>query len=148
MGQGDKCWPEKYPFPVALEREGTAQPIFLSFQTPDQPLGQCLHLLTPLMHPLMNLWWWFWQLLYTWQFSEKQKTFRGSYIIFIYEWQLRRGSPEEYRNEQKRMKSWVILCLKTNIQGLLWWLSGKESICQCKRHGFDPWSGKIPHAME
>lgn len=38
MEEGEKCWPEKYPFPVALEREGTAQPIFLSFQTPDQPV--------------------------------------------------------------------------------------------------------------
>ena len=28
------------------------------------------------------------------------------------------------------------------------WLSGKESACQCRRHGFDPWSGKIPHAPE
>ena len=26
----------------------------------------------------------------------------------------------------------------------LWWLSGKESICQCRRHVFGPWSGKIP----
>ena len=32
--------------------------------------------------------------------------------------------------------------------GLPWWLSGKESICQCRRHGFDPLSGKIPHAWE
>ena len=23
------------------------------------------------------------------------------------------------------------------------WLCGKESTCQCKRHGFDPWVGKI-----
>ena len=22
----------------------------------------------------------------------------------------------------------------------------KESACQCRRHGFDPWSRKIPHA--
>ena len=28
--------------------------------------------------------------------------------------------------------------------GLPQWLSGKESTCQCKRLGFDPWSGKIP----
>ena len=27
---------------------------------------------------------------------------------------------------------------------LPWWLSGKESVCQCKRHGFDPGIGKIP----
>ena len=32
--------------------------------------------------------------------------------------------------------------------GLPWWLSGKESACQCRRHGFSPWSGKIPHATE
>ena len=24
------------------------------------------------------------------------------------------------------------------------WLSGKESACQCRRHGFDPWFKKIP----
>ena len=30
--------------------------------------------------------------------------------------------------------------------GLPWWLSGKEFACQCKRHEFDPWSGKILHA--
>ena len=29
--------------------------------------------------------------------------------------------------------------------GLPRWLSGKESACQCKRHKFDPWSGKSPH---
>ena len=24
------------------------------------------------------------------------------------------------------------------------WLSGKESTCQCRRHGFNPWVRKIP----
>ena len=31
--------------------------------------------------------------------------------------------------------------------GLSWWLSGKESVCQCRAHrrcGFDPWVRKIP----
>ena len=28
--------------------------------------------------------------------------------------------------------------------GLLWWLSGKESTCQCRRWRFDPWVGKLP----
>ena len=28
--------------------------------------------------------------------------------------------------------------------GLLWWLWDKESACQCKRHRFDPWVGKMP----
>ena len=34
-----------------------------------------------------------------------------------------------------------------NRSGLLRWLSGKESTCQYRRrrrHGFDPWVGKIP----
>ena len=33
-------------------------------------------------------------------------------------------------------------------QGLPWWRSGWESVCQCRGHGFKPWSGKIPHAAE
>ena len=32
--------------------------------------------------------------------------------------------------------------------GFPWWLSGKELTCQRRRHGFDPWSEKMPHAME
>ena len=24
----------------------------------------------------------------------------------------------------------------------------KKSACQCRRHGFDPWSGRILHAVE
>ena len=34
------------------------------------------------------------------------------------------------------------------VAGLLWWLSGKESTCQWKRHGFSLWSGKILHVVE
>ena len=29
-------------------------------------------------------------------------------------------------------------------RGLPRWLSSKESACQCRRRGFDPWIGKIP----
>ena len=32
--------------------------------------------------------------------------------------------------------------------GLPWWRSGWESAYQCREHGFEPWSGKIPHAAE
>ena len=28
--------------------------------------------------------------------------------------------------------------------GLPWQLSGKQSACQCRGHGFDPWVGNIP----
>ena len=37
--------------------------------------------------------------------------------------------------------------IKKKCRGLPWWLSGKES-CQCSRQRFDPWSQKIPHAVE
>jgi len=33
--------------------------------------------------------------------------------------------------------------IQTNI-GLPWWLSGRESFCQCRTRGFDLWVGKIP----
>ena len=29
-----------------------------------------------------------------------------------------------------------------------WQLNGEGSACQCRRHRFDPWFPKIPHAME
>ena len=37
---------------------------------------------------------------------------------------------------------------KIRIHGLPWWRSGWESACQCRGHGFEPWSGRIPHAAE
>jgi len=41
------------------------------------------------------------------------------------------------------MREVIRLCLEGEI-GLPWRLSGKDSTCQCRRHRFDPWSGKIP----
>ena len=38
--------------------------------------------------------------------------------------------------------------IKKWAEGLPWWHSGWESACQCRGHGFEPWSGKIPHATE
>ena len=34
------------------------------------------------------------------------------------------------------------------VHGIPWWLSGKESACQCRRHGFHPWSRKMPQNIE
>ena len=43
----------------------------------------------------------------------------------------------------------ALLSLKKKTTcGLPWWFSGKESAWQCRRHGFQSWSGKIPHAGE
>ena len=37
-----------------------------------------------------------------------------------------------------RKQSWK------SLFGLSWWLSGKESTCQCNKPGFNSWVGKIP----
>ena len=39
--------------------------------------------------------------------------------------------------------SWA-LEVSASLEGLPRCLSGKESSCQCRRPGFDPWVGKIP----
>ena len=47
----------------------------------------------------------------------------------------------------KRIISWKYPKSKMR-SGLPWWRSGWESACQCRGRGFEPWSGKIPHAAE
>ena len=42
---------------------------------------------------------------------------------------------------QRSPKPFVV---STPSKELPWWLSGKESTCQCRRCGFDPWLRKIP----
>ena len=41
-----------------------------------------------------------------------------------------------------------IFHIKKFFLGLPWWCSGWESACQCRGHGFEPRSGRIPHAVE
>ena len=43
----------------------------------------------------------------------------------------------------------LILNLKwpMTMTGRPWWSNGRESVCQCRGHRFDPWSGKFPHAV-
>ena len=38
--------------------------------------------------------------------------------------------------------------LKVLPLGLPWWLSGKEAMCQSRRHVLNPWPGKNPHTTE
>ena len=42
----------------------------------------------------------------------------------------------------------IMCAIITTTFGLPWWRSDWESACQCRGHGFEPWSGKIPHAAE
>ena len=44
--------------------------------------------------------------------------------------------------------SMLLLCKRPYFKGPPWWLSGKESACQCRRHQFNPWPRKIPHVAE
>ena len=41
-------------------------------------------------------------------------------------------------------KSAAFICRTASKERLPRWLSGKESACQCRRHGFNPWVRKIP----
>ena len=45
---------------------------------------------------------------------------------------------------KSEMLNWTWWRLQFLFKGLPWWLQGKESVCQCKRCGFDPWVKKIP----
>ena len=49
---------------------------------------------------------------------------------------------EHLANQEKGLS--VKQCFKLDVLGLPRWLSNKESACQCRRCGFDPWVGKIP----
>ena len=58
----------------------------------------------------------------------------------------KRNEPKaEWQRFDKVLKK--ISTLSTS-RGLPWGFSGEESACQCRRHGFDPWSRKIPHATK
>ena len=45
---------------------------------------------------------------------------------------------------QKRLRTADLDSHLEGVGWLPWWLSGKESACQYRRHRFDPWVGKIP----
>ena len=45
-------------------------------------------------------------------------------------------------------KGWKLYSCTKERQGFTWWLSGKESACQCRRYGFHPSSNKIPHGEQ
>ena len=47
----------------------------------------------------------------------------------------------------RRKTKYVFPIISHNVQ-LSWWFTGKESACQCKLLGFDPWSQNIPVLVE
>ena len=61
-------------------------------------------------------------------------------------WWTGRPGVLRFRGSQRVRHDWVTELNWTELNELLWasqWLSGKESTCQCRRHRFDPWVGKI-----
>ena len=55
--------------------------------------------------------------------------------------------PQYIKNSDNSTMKKQTTQFKNGQKGFPSWLRGKESACQCRRHGFDPWSGKIPCAM-
>ena len=61
-------------------------------------------------------------------------------------------SPKHWTTKEVAKESIEIAAIDTVIalkpivikRGLPWWLSGEQPNCQCRRHVFDPWVGKIP----
>ena len=46
--------------------------------------------------------------------------------------------------KRRKFKKGGDICMcRADSRGLPWWLSGKQSTCQFRRHGFDPWVAKI-----
>ena len=81
-------------------------------------------------------------------------------------WKQRKQSMEKGRKRRQVHKRYRLLLRESHLKGQVvgqltstawtrlkhtgppWWHSGWESACQCRGHGFEPWSGKIPHDAE
>ena len=69
--------------------------------------------------------------------------------LYILLWNFLQDILFSYKNkEQNGVYSLLPFKFKKEEERLPWWFSGTESACQCRRHEFDPWSGKIPYATE
>ena len=56
---------------------------------------------------------------------------------------------QEYNPSPDCLQLWsYFLSFKNVWNGFPWWVSGKESSCQCRRHGLNPWPEMNTHAME
>ena len=54
----------------------------------------------------------------------------------------------DIRGDHLPVTSRTIFEVKYHFSGLPWWLSGKESTCQCRRPRLDPWSREDPLEKE
>ena len=66
------------------------------------------------------------------------------FVTIKFNWTFNGGSDISIKSTREYTTNPI---LKFTI-GLPWLCSGWESACQCRGHGFEPWSGKIPRAAE
>ena len=62
--------------------------------------------------------------------------------------ELKKKKRKERKPKNNIVKKLSQLMNSKNRMRLPWWLSGKESTCQCKRYGFNPWVRKTPLEKE
>lgn len=72
------------------------------------------------------------------QAEERQSQFSNESALGI---GLGAGAFGRRNSRQRHCQEKQFICVSS---GLPWRLSGRESTCQCQRHGLDPWSGRIP----
>ena len=98
---------------------------------------------------LIVAWHYLWICLCFWCFLHSNISFQVIrslsffFFFFIPEYLLSRQI-HGHRLKKQSLKKMNIMDMQ--IAGLPWWLSGKESSCQCRRfrrHGFNPWVGKV-----
>ena len=83
---------------------------------------------------LGTLWWPTW-VGSGWQGGLRERGATYTYVWFMFDvWQ----KPTQY------CKAISLQLRGRGYMGLPWWLRGKESACQCRRRGFNPWVQKIP----
>ena len=69
-------------------------------------------------------------------------------VVYISSNSLKTTNHEKDLGETEKALQRGSLSIKNEQEGLPWWCSGWESACRCRGHGFEPWSGRIPHAAE
>ena len=106
---------------------------------------------------LCLIWWWVWGRGERWEcrFSKWCMclcvlVIQASHKYHRVECQKGHIERSEFRDLGKKMTTvkWINVAgleyFIIMILGLPWGINGQESTCQCKRHGFSPWVGKMP----
>ena len=81
--------------------------------------------------------------------AEKSFCLKDCIQVCVSSFSSRRGNVATITGGEKRLLPLKMhMRKKEKKRQLSWWLSGKESACQCWRHRFDPQSGMIQHTSE